>query len=219
MNFLLFLVPFGVLAAIFGLKKSRSARKPQVTPASPQVQQSTAATTQPQETSGGVLALLTAIQDHGLGQHPEAEPEVANYTSERGTQHRGVTFEGVKMRLRQLPAGKPQNAERRGLEGQRLLVELISAENATHMKAGSLVEVDCEGTLYLGEVFSQQGRQLLIGIEHAIDLVALSAIQGGWSSSKGVRAAGTNHPTGERAGERNEAAAEDWERVSHGALS
>ena len=89
--------------------------------------------------------------------------------------------EREQISLRQLPAGRVRRGFHCGLQGRMLEVEMASDEHAAGLDAGSLVEVDGERTLYLGEVYSRDGIRLVIAVDHAVDREELAAIQDAWN--------------------------------------
>jgi hypothetical protein len=93
-----------------------------------------------------------------------------------------MPLERPELRLRCLPEGLPHAGFHRGLRGNLLQVELV--DRAGDLAAGSLVEVDWEQTLYLGQVYSQENGILLIGVEHVVDREPLSAIRDIWSPNR-----------------------------------
>ena len=60
-------------------------------------------------------------------------------------------------------------------------MEMASGEQAAGLDTGSLVEVDCQRTLYLGEVYNREGIRLTIAVDHAVDREAVTAIQDVWN--------------------------------------
>jgi hypothetical protein len=89
-------------------------------------------------------------------------------------------LEREQIRLHQLPAGRVRHGFHRRLQGRMLEVEMASDEDAGGLDTGSLVEVDCERTLYLGEIYSRDGICLVIAVDHAVDRKELAAIQDTW---------------------------------------
>ena len=61
-----------------------------------------------------------------------------------------------------------------------LEVEIANAEDAAGLETGALIEVDSERTLYLGEVYSREGCDLVIAVDHVVDRKNLAAIQDTW---------------------------------------
>ena len=57
---------------------------------------------------------------------------------------------------------------------------MATAEDAAGLDTGALVEVDSERMLYLGEVYSREGRDLVIAVDHVVDRKELAAIQDTW---------------------------------------
>ena len=90
--------------------------------------------------------------------------------------------ESAELRVRCLPEGVPQAGFHRGLRGSVLRVELT--DGAGGFTAGSLVEVDWDQTLYLGQVYSQENGILVIGVEHLVDREPLSAIRDIWGPNR-----------------------------------
>ena len=89
-------------------------------------------------------------------------------------------LEREQIRLHQLPAGRVRHGFHRGLQGRMLEVEMASDEDAGGVDTGSLVEVDSERELYLGEVYSRDGLDLIIFVDHVVDRKELTAIQDSW---------------------------------------
>ena len=88
--------------------------------------------------------------------------------------------EREQIRLRQLPAGRVRHGFPRSLQGHMLELEMASGEDAGGLDTGSLVEVDGERTLYLGEVYSRNEIGLVIAVDHMVDRKELAAIQDTW---------------------------------------
>ena len=57
---------------------------------------------------------------------------------------------------------------------------MASGEDAVGLDTGSLVEVDSERTLYLGEVYSRDETCLVIAVDHMVDRKELADIQDTW---------------------------------------
>lgn len=88
--------------------------------------------------------------------------------------------------IRQLPDGDPLPGRIEGREAQRIRLALPSGARITDFNVGSLLEVQCEQFLYLGVVLGLQDSVILLGVEHAMDRAALTAIQNVWHGSAGA---------------------------------
>ncbi len=84
--------------------------------------------------------------------------------------------------MRCLPEGVSRAGIHRGLRRSLLQVELTDAA-PEDFTAGSLVEVEWDQTIYLGQVYSQDNGILVIGVEHVVDLEPLSAIRDIWNAN------------------------------------
>jgi hypothetical protein len=89
--------------------------------------------------------------------------------------------------VRQLPDGKAHAGCLEGYEAQRLRIKLPPEAKGAEFTSGTPVEVKSEGILYLGVVLgvTEGGQEsvMLVAIEHAVDRVALAALQEVWRSS------------------------------------
>ena len=88
--------------------------------------------------------------------------------------------------IRRLPKGKMQSGLFKSLSGNSLQITLTADAGTREFDMGSLVEVGCEQTLYLGEVQGRQDVLLIVAVEHAISRSSLSAIQDVWHESRGA---------------------------------
>jgi hypothetical protein len=70
-----------------------------------------------------------------------------------------------------------------GCEEQRLQITVPPDAKDAEFATGAPVEVKGERILYLGVVLGRQESVMLIAIEHAVDRVALAALQEVWRSS------------------------------------
>lgn len=87
--------------------------------------------------------------------------------------------------IRQLPDGNPFPGCMEGREEQRMRLSVPSAR-ITDFMLGAPVEVQCEQFLYLGVILSLEDPVILVGIEHAMDRAALTAIRNVWHDSPEV---------------------------------
>ena len=87
--------------------------------------------------------------------------------------------------VRRLPDGVSHSAFLDSLNGQLLRINLGNVSAAVDVIAGDLVEVNCEKTMYLGEVRSRHGETVTIGVEHALDHETLTLIQQVWHGPAG----------------------------------
>ena len=87
--------------------------------------------------------------------------------------------EGDELSVRCLPEGVPHPGVHRGLRGPLLQVE--TAGGTDDLAAGTLVEVNCNETLYLGQVYQVENGLLSIGVEHILDSGSLDAIRKAWN--------------------------------------
>ncbi len=86
--------------------------------------------------------------------------------------------------IRIVPGGTPVGAVHHGLTAGLLRIELNDNQGSEDFPSGCLVEVDGEHMLYLGQVYSREGRTLVIGVEHAVDRRILGAIQHLWTPAE-----------------------------------
>jgi hypothetical protein len=89
--------------------------------------------------------------------------------------------EREEVRVRRLPTGNFRHGFQCNFKGDLLEVEFATPDGAAGLETGSLVEVESELTLYLGEVYGQEGARLVIGVEHVVDRPALAAMEDVWS--------------------------------------
>ena len=87
--------------------------------------------------------------------------------------------------IRQLPDGDPLPGRMEGREEQRIRLSVPSAK-ITDFMVGAPLEVLCEQFLYLGVVLGFEDSVILVGIEHAMDRAALTAIRNVWHDSPEV---------------------------------
>jgi hypothetical protein len=85
--------------------------------------------------------------------------------------------------VRQLPDGEAHSGRLESCDGQQLQITVPPESKSTEFISGGLIEVKCEGILYLGVILSRQESVMLVGIEHAVDRIALAALQDAWRSS------------------------------------
>lgn len=82
--------------------------------------------------------------------------------------------------VRCLPGGELIPAFLNGINRETLRVTLAPSTSRLSPGPGDLLEVNCPGSLYLGEVSSSDGEALTVLIEHAIDRATLRSIQQVW---------------------------------------
>jgi hypothetical protein len=87
--------------------------------------------------------------------------------------------------IRQLPDGNPLPGRMEGREEQRIRLSVPSAK-ITDFVVGIPLEVQCEKFLYLGVIVSLEDAVIWVGIEHALDRAALTAIRDVWHGSPEV---------------------------------
>jgi hypothetical protein len=80
--------------------------------------------------------------------------------------------------VRRLPDGQPRSASLERRERRQFLISNL--KDRTEFEAGSLIEIQSETAVYLGQVLGQQDSSLLISIEHALNRVALMEIERVW---------------------------------------
>lgn len=93
-----------------------------------------------------------------------------------------VAEQNERVTIRQLPDGDPFPGRMEGREDQRIRLSVPSAK-ITDFMLGAPVEVQCEQFLYLGVILSLEDAVLVVGIEHAMDRAALTAIRNVWHDS------------------------------------
>lgn len=87
--------------------------------------------------------------------------------------------------VRRLPDGDFHAASLGSLNGQLLRIDLLPLPAGANLRAGDLVEVSSQKTLYLGEVRSRQNETMIIGVEHVLDRETLALIQQVWHGPAG----------------------------------
>jgi hypothetical protein len=89
-----------------------------------------------------------------------------------------MAAQGEKITVRRLPDGDPQAAflERRDRRDFRI----SDLSDRATFETGSLIEIQSEKAVYLGQVLGQQESALLIAIEHALSRATLTEIEKVW---------------------------------------
>ncbi len=80
--------------------------------------------------------------------------------------------------VRRLPDGQPRSASLERSDRRHFLISNL--KDGAEFEAGSLIEIQSEKAIYLGQVLGQQESSLLISIEHALNRVALTEIENVW---------------------------------------
>jgi hypothetical protein len=80
--------------------------------------------------------------------------------------------------VRRLPDGEPRSASLERRDRRHFVISNLA--DGAEFAAGSLIEIQSEKTVYLGQVLGEQESSLLISIEHALDRVALTEIGKVW---------------------------------------
>ncbi len=87
--------------------------------------------------------------------------------------------------VRRLPDGEPRSATLERRDRRHFLISNLAG--TAELEAGSLIEIQAEKAVYLGEVLghasefvSEQQDSLLISIEHSLNRVALTEIEKVW---------------------------------------
>jgi hypothetical protein len=80
--------------------------------------------------------------------------------------------------VRRLPDGEPRRGLLESRERGHFLISKL--DQWAEFEAGSLIEIQSEKAVYLGQVVSQQDSCLLLSIEHALNRGALTEIQNVW---------------------------------------
>ena len=80
--------------------------------------------------------------------------------------------------VRRLPDGQPRSASLERRDRRHFLISNL--KERAEFEAGSLIEIQSEKAVYLGQVLGQQESSLLISIEHALNRVALTEIEKVW---------------------------------------
>ncbi len=91
-----------------------------------------------------------------------------------------------RVTVRRLPEGTTQSGLLKSLTGNSLQISLTADTTNVELNMGSLVEVGCEQSLYLGEVQGRRDSLLIVTVEHAISRSSLSAIRDVWHGSRGA---------------------------------
>jgi hypothetical protein len=82
------------------------------------------------------------------------------------------------MRFRSLPDGVFQQGREAGWEGY--MLHLALPDGQAELSPGSLVEIESEAKVYLGEVRQCAAGVMKILVEHSLDRNRLSSIQETW---------------------------------------
>ena len=82
------------------------------------------------------------------------------------------------MRFRSLPDGVFQQGREAGWEGN--ILHLALPDEQPELSPGSLVEIESDAKVYLGEVRQCVGGAMKISIEHSLDRARLASIQETW---------------------------------------
>jgi hypothetical protein len=80
--------------------------------------------------------------------------------------------------VRRLPDGQPRSASLERSDRRHFLISNL--KDGAEFEAGSLIEIQSEKAIYLGQVLGQQESSLLISIEHVLNRVALTEIENVW---------------------------------------
>lgn len=83
--------------------------------------------------------------------------------------------------VRSLPEGPAEHGTKRRHKHNLLELEMSGA--APFLRAGTLVEVESEDALYLGQVDRREASQIWILVEHKVDRVRLKRIHDRWNNS------------------------------------
>ena len=89
-----------------------------------------------------------------------------------------VDAQSEEITVRRLPAGdlQPAYLQRR----DRRHFRITNLRDSAEFETGSLIEIQSEKAVYLGQVLGQQESSLLISIEHALNRAALTEIEKVW---------------------------------------
>ncbi len=80
--------------------------------------------------------------------------------------------------VRRLPDGEPRSASFQRRDRRHFLISNL--KDWAEFGAGTLIEIQSEKAVYLGQVLDQQESSLLISIEHALNRAALTEIEKVW---------------------------------------
>ena len=80
--------------------------------------------------------------------------------------------------VRRLPDGEPRPASLERRDRKHFLIRNLT--DWGEFEAGSLVEIQSEKAIYLGQVLGQEQSSLLLSIEHALNRLALTEIEKVW---------------------------------------
>ena len=84
--------------------------------------------------------------------------------------------------VRRLPDGEPRPGLLERRERRHFLISNL--DQWAEFEAGSLIEIQSEKAVYLGQVLGQQESSLLISIEHALNRGALAEIEKIWQGQQ-----------------------------------
>jgi hypothetical protein len=79
---------------------------------------------------------------------------------------------------RRLPDGEPRSGSLERRDRKHFLISHLT--DCSEFEPGSLIEIQSETAVYLGQVLGQQESSLLVSIEHALNRVALKEIEKVW---------------------------------------
>jgi hypothetical protein len=80
--------------------------------------------------------------------------------------------------VRRLPDGEPRPASLERRDRKHFLISNLT--DWAEFEAGSLIEIQSEKAIYLGQVLGQEQSSLLLSIEHALNRLALTEIEKVW---------------------------------------
>jgi hypothetical protein len=80
--------------------------------------------------------------------------------------------------VRRLPDGEPRSGSLERRDRRHFLISNLT--DRSEFEAGSLIEIQSEKAVYLGQVLGQQESSLLVSVEHALNRVALTEIEKVW---------------------------------------
>lgn len=80
--------------------------------------------------------------------------------------------------VRRLPDGEPRSASLERSDRRHFLISNL--KDRAEFEAGSLIEIQSEKAVYLGQVLGQQESALLVSVEHALNRAALTEIEKVW---------------------------------------
>lgn len=80
--------------------------------------------------------------------------------------------------VRRLPDGEPRSASLERRDRKHFLITNLT--EWAEFEAGSLIEIQSEKSVYLGQVLGQEQSSLLLSIEHGLSRAALTEIEKVW---------------------------------------